>query len=109
MDAGELFKAGMYLDANNLYNLCLEIFPANNEFTSIIYLNRSASYWKLKKLDKALIDLYEAIKHNEKCGKAYVKWAEINIELRKFGDAVSDLEKAKQIDSKSFDVEAKLR
>lgn len=76
-EAGELFKQHKYSEANNLYNQCLELFPANPQYNSTIYLNWAISHSKMKKYDDALNDLNEAIKLNEKYAKAYVKWAEI--------------------------------
>jgi tetratricopeptide (TPR) repeat protein len=76
-DAGELFKAGKYAEANAVYSECLELFPANQQYNSSIYLNRAISNSKMKKLDESIKDLNEAIRLNEKYAKAFVKRAEI--------------------------------
>jgi tetratricopeptide (TPR) repeat protein len=66
-------------DAIEAFTTCLELDPLNSSYNSIIYLNRSLAYSKLKKNDDALSDLNKAIEANEEYAKAFVKRGEVNL------------------------------
>lgn len=103
-EAGDLFKAHKYQEANDMYSECLKLLAGNGHYNSPIYLNRAMTFSKMKKFEDALTDLNKAIELNDQYNKAFVKRAEIHKELEQFQEAVYDLDAAAKINPHEFNV-----
>jgi len=107
--AGEVFKAGKYAEAIEMFDQCLAFDTLNLGFNSIINLNKSIALGKLNKNDESLKCLNLSLTMNPNYAKALVKRAEINSNLKYYDEAVVDLSKAQEIDSTGNDVGRKLK
>lgn len=98
------FQCGKYTDAIDKFNQSLEL---KNDW-EIPYFFRGAANHALEKYDDALLDYTKALNYNEKMTDAYYNRAKILLERKDIENpdinrAISDLEKALELDSNFID------
>jgi len=102
--ANEVFKAGKYQEAIELYTKLLELDPKNNSFNSTIYSNRALCYQKLNQMMEALRDVNKSISLNERYWKAYVRRGNIYMLLKMYDEARYDYQRVKEAEPSNKDV-----
>lgn len=90
----ELFKAGKYREAHQIYSEALEIDPLNKEINSKLFYNRALVDTKLGNIRDAIKDCTEALKINDQYAKALIKRARCHYDLENFEESVKDYEAA---------------
>jgi len=76
---------------------------------AILYANRAAAYMKKKKYPEALLDCNKAIELNEKYTKAYIRRAEIRMQLNEYEEAVRDYQQVRQLDPSNHHIAQRLQ
>nr|XP_025883686.1 TPR repeat-containing thioredoxin TTL4-like [Solanum lycopersicum] len=84
----ELFKSGRYIEACSAYGEGLSC----DSLDPILYCNRAACWYKLKKWEKSLDDCNRALLIRPQHTKALLRKAASNIKLGRWADAVRDYE-----------------
>ncbi|XP_015089693.1 inactive TPR repeat-containing thioredoxin TTL3-like [Solanum pennellii] len=84
----ELFKSGRYIEACSAYGEGL----SRDSLDPILYCNRAACWYKLKKWEKSLDDCNRALLIRPQYTKALFRKAASNIKLERWADAVRDYE-----------------
>jgi len=72
--------------------------PSNKNLAAVLYANRATVLMKMKKHREAIADCNKAIELNETYAKAFIKRAEIRMELEEYLEAGNDFKQAKQLD-----------
>jgi DnaJ family protein C protein 7 len=103
------FKSGNHEAALKFYAESIEIDPCNKNICSQLYYNRATVNAKVKKYKEALVDCDKAIELNDHYAKAFVKRADIRIEMEEFDEAVKDLKQAKQADPSYAGINQKIQ
>jgi len=95
------FKSGNYEEALKKYSEAIEMDPNNKNLAAVLYSNRATVLLKMKKHREAIADCNKAIELNETYAKAFIKRAEIRMELEEYLEAGNDFKQAKQLDPSS--------
>ena len=92
------FTAGRSPEALAAYNQALDLDPHHKYFNSTILANRAAAYMKQKDYLKALEDCNRSITLNPDYTKAYLRRANVHMQLEDYDEAVHDYNKVKDMD-----------
>eukprot|EP00026_Physarum_polycephalum_P008203 Phypoly_transcript_08282.p1 GENE.Phypoly_transcript_08282~~Phypoly_transcript_08282.p1 ORF type:complete len:493 (-),score=92.25 Phypoly_transcript_08282:20-1498(-) len=84
-EANELFAAGKYLPAIELYTRAIELTPGN----AVLYANRAFANIKTEAFGSALIDAQKAIDLDKKYIKGYYRMATAKLALGKHKEALN--------------------
>ena len=104
-DAGnELFKAGRFLQAVDLYTRALEVGPR----TPALFCNRAAAHLKIENYGTALADAESALELDKTFQKAYYRRGCVNMALQRLGLAARDFKALLKANPASKDVAAQL-
>lgn len=80
------------------YSEALSIDPKNLKYNSIILSNRALAYVNKKELKKALDDINQSIKLNDKYLRAYLRRGDIKMKMGEYESAIFDYNKVKELD-----------
>ncbi|XP_069705184.1 dnaJ homolog subfamily C member 7 [Periplaneta americana] len=97
-EGNEVFKAGRFNEAYNLYTDALKIDPHNKSTNAKLYFNRATVCSKLGRLNEAVADCSSALELDENYLKALLRRAKCYMDLNDFEEAVRDYEKALKMD-----------
>jgi tetratricopeptide (TPR) repeat protein len=89
-----LTELGRYEDSKNTYLAALELEPEYSE----LHNNLGLLFFKMKKLDEAVLSFEESVKKNVNNALAYVNLGKALIELEKYDDAIKAYNQALEID-----------
>ncbi len=107
----QAFKAGLYKEALYLYTKALS-YPGNsNSEMSVLYSNRSASYYEIFFNSKEETDLLQSLMDAKQCVflnpfwfKGYWRLAKIYEEMEKYDKAIANLERALALEAGNPDL-----
>lgn len=99
-EAGQLFKESNYIQALNVYSLCLKDARKAKitDQTSILYCNRGICFNKLNDKEKALKNFTKAIEVNKNYSKAIANRFLLYYNKGDYLEALDDYNKLKEID-----------
>lgn len=104
-DAGNRHMTnGSYAKAIRAYSKAIELDPAN----AVLYSNRSAAFYNMKKFEESLEDAESAILIDDQWWKAYKRKGISLIQMQKFEEAVKALEEGMAIVKKNAEMEKNL-
>ena len=95
---------GSYQKAIRAYSKAIELDPGN----AVLYSNRSAAFYNLKKFEESLEDAESAILIDDQWWKAYKRKGISLIQMQKFEEAVKALEEGLNIVKKNAEMEKNL-
>ncbi|KAG9413321.1 cytochrome c oxidase subunit 1 [Aphanomyces cochlioides] len=113
-EGNELFKAGRYLDAHDLYSKALRLCPTDDEYAynkAVYYNNRAACLIHLGRPDEAIEDCTQSITLSPTYVKAYMRRSQAYEKIDKLEEALQDVKKVLEIDPKipaAIDAEKRL-
>lgn len=107
-EANQMFKEKKFEDAIRIYDEVVLFDQTNSQFNGVILSNKATSLKLLGQTKKALDAINKAIEINPKYGKAYLKKADMEEELREYELAKQSIVKAKELDP-SLDIDARLQ
>lgn len=106
--ANGLFKEKKFEDAIQIYDQIVLFDQTNSQFNGVILSNKATCFKLMGESKKALDAINKAIEINPKYGKAYLKKADMEEELREYELAKQSIVKAKELDP-NLDIDARLQ
>ncbi|CAK4633622.1 hypothetical protein LEN26_002019 [Aphanomyces euteiches] len=100
-EGNELFKAGRYLDAHDLYSKALRLCPTDDEYAynkAVYFNNRAACLIHLGRPDEAIEDCTQSITLSPTYVKAYMRRSQAYEKIDKLEEALQDVKKVLKID-----------
>ncbi|ETW07294.1 hypothetical protein H310_01849 [Aphanomyces invadans] len=97
----ELFKAGRYLDAFDLYTKALRLCPSEDEYAynkAVYFSNRAACLLHLGRPEESIEDCTMAITHSPKYVKALMRRSQAYEKMDKMDEALQDVKTVLEID-----------
>jgi tetratricopeptide (TPR) repeat protein/curved DNA-binding protein CbpA len=93
-----LFKERKWTDALKKYDESIEILPMNKKVVSILHVNKSTIYLKIKEYEKSLEQCNKAIESDKRSVKGYKNRIVSYYELKKYDEAIIDLKMLSTLD-----------
>ncbi|KAI7855813.1 beta-lactamase-like protein [Circinella umbellata] len=108
--ANDLFERHLYADAITEYTKIIHgsANKSSNEFRALLYSNRSASYWQIKKYTKAKDDANQIMELWPTWAKGYFRYAEVLMALRQFDEAITYYKRALEKDPENGEISARI-
>lgn len=96
-----LFKENRMKEAIEVYTHALTLDPKHRLFNSLILSNRAAAYMFERDFLQALEDCNGSIARNPNYTRAYLRRANIHMELESYEEALQDYNRVKDLDSRT--------